>query len=131
MWMPLDPKSPIPLSSQMRAALVARVAAGRIGEGERLPSVRAFADALRLNPNTVAKVYHEMERDGLVEARGGAGVWIARGATATCRALATAKWHEDLTALVARAREIGLGDDAIASSMRERLRAPVLAGDER
>jgi GntR family transcriptional regulator len=57
---------------QMRSAIVR----GEIGLGEKIPSVRELARALRVNPNTVSHAYQELERDGLTETRRGQGTFI-------------------------------------------------------
>lgn len=62
------------LTDQVRLA----VATGKVGVGDQLPSVRALAETLVLNPNTVARAYTDLARDGLIEARAGRGVFITR-----------------------------------------------------
>lgn len=57
------------LSEQVRLA----VATGKLAMGDPLPSVRALAEELVINPNTVARAYAELARDGLIEARPGRG----------------------------------------------------------
>lgn len=57
---------------QMRSAIVR----GEIALGEKIPSVREMAMALKINPNTVMHAYKEMERDGLTETRRGQGTFI-------------------------------------------------------
>jgi GntR family transcriptional regulator len=50
---------------------------GQLGLGEQLPAVRVLAEALVVNPNTVARAYQELIRDGLLESRSGIGVFVA------------------------------------------------------
>src|SRR6188508_585221 len=50
---------------------------GALRPGEQLPSIRPLAEELVVNPNTVAKAYRELEHDGVVELRQGAGAFIA------------------------------------------------------
>jgi GntR family transcriptional regulator len=57
---------------QMRSAIVK----GEIALGEKIPSVREMAHALKVNPNTVSRAYQELERDGLTETRRGQGTFI-------------------------------------------------------
>jgi GntR family transcriptional regulator len=52
-------------------------AMGRLSAGEQLPSVRTLAEKLLVNPNTVAKAYNELVRDGVVDAQQGRGFFIA------------------------------------------------------
>lgn len=53
------------------------VAVGALAPGDQLPSVRALAEQLVVNPNTVAKAYSELSGDGLVESRPGRGNFVA------------------------------------------------------
>lgn len=62
------------LTEQVRLA----VATGKLGAGGPLPSVRALAEELAINTNTVARAYAELARDGLIEARPGRGVFVTR-----------------------------------------------------
>jgi GntR family transcriptional regulator len=52
-------------------------ASGVVHEGEKLPTVRELARHLGVNPNTVSKAYHELERDGIVYTQRGKGVFVA------------------------------------------------------
>lgn len=53
------------------------VATGRLAPGEALPSVRAAAEKLLINPNTVAKAYGELAREGIIEGQQGRGMFVA------------------------------------------------------
>ncbi len=76
MFEDLDPRSPTPLYEQIAARLRVAVAAGEVAGGEALPSVRALARELRVNPATVVQAYRELEREGFVEMRHGAGTFV-------------------------------------------------------
>jgi len=82
----VDPKGLEPPSEQIADQLRGAIASERVVSGDRLPSVRALAASARVNPNTVAKAYRELEREGTVSTRPGAGVWVADGARDQCRA---------------------------------------------
>jgi GntR family transcriptional regulator len=73
----LDALDPAPLYVQIERAIRAAVATGRLVKGAQLPTVRQLAVALRVNANTVARVYSELERSGLVETRRGIGTFVA------------------------------------------------------
>lgn len=70
--------SSAPIYRQICEQVRLAVATGRLGVGEQLPSVRALAEQLVLNPNTVARAYAELARDGLIESRAGRGVFVIR-----------------------------------------------------
>jgi GntR family transcriptional regulator len=69
--------SQVPIYRQVIDQIRVAVAIGDLGPGEALPSVRALAQHLVVNPNTVAKAYNELTREGVVESRPGRGVFVA------------------------------------------------------
>ena len=72
----VDPADPTPLYAQLDRAIRAAIAAGRLKTGERLPTVRQLAAQLEINANTVAKVYSELEKAGVVATRRGIGTFV-------------------------------------------------------
>jgi len=72
----IDPRSPTPLYAQIAARLKLAVAAGELRPGEALPSVRQLAARLRVNPATVVQAYRDLEGEGFVEMRQGAGTFV-------------------------------------------------------
>jgi DNA-binding transcriptional regulator YhcF (GntR family) len=75
----LDPDSKVPPYEQIRAAVAAGAADGRLPVGSKLPTVRALAEELTVAVNTVARAYRELEQAGVVETRGRFGTVIAAG----------------------------------------------------
>jgi GntR family transcriptional regulator len=73
----IDAKHPTPLYAQLERAIRFAIATGRLRIGEQLPTVRQLAVELRINANTVAKVYSELERAGVVETRRGVGTFVS------------------------------------------------------
>jgi DNA-binding transcriptional regulator YhcF (GntR family) len=74
---PPDPSLPEPPFEQLRAQLASRVASGDLPAGTKLPTVRALAARLGLAANTVARVYRELEADGVVATEGRRGTFVA------------------------------------------------------
>jgi GntR family transcriptional regulator len=72
----LNPNSGIPVYLQMIEQVKHAIETEAIRAGDQLPSVRKMAEELVINPNTVARVYHELEREGIIEIRHGAGAYI-------------------------------------------------------
>ncbi len=72
----IDPRSPTPLYSQIATRLKVAIAAGELLPGEALPSVRTLASRLRINPATVVQAYRDLELEGLVSTRHGAGTFV-------------------------------------------------------
>jgi GntR family transcriptional regulator len=73
----LDPRLPTPLYAQIAERVRVAVASGELAAGDALPSVRALATRLRVNPATVVQAYHDLEQEGLVDMRQGAGSFVA------------------------------------------------------
>src|SRR6266581_8958382 len=73
----VDTSHPTPLYHQLERSIRFAIATGKLGIGDQLPTVRQLAVDLRINANTVAKVYTELERSGVVETRRGVGTFVS------------------------------------------------------
>jgi GntR family transcriptional regulator len=73
----LSPASDIPIYRQIVQHIRRAVAQGHLPLGAQLPAVRTLAESLVVNPNTVARAYQELIRDGVLESRSGVGVFVA------------------------------------------------------
>ena len=73
----IDPRDPTPIYAQLDRAIRVAIATGKLQPGDQLPTVRQLAVDLRVNANTVAKVYLALERDGVVATKRGVGTFIA------------------------------------------------------
>src|SRR3954471_2492034 len=74
----VDPTTRVPIYRQLMDQIRLAVARGRLKPGSRLPSVRVLSRELVVNPNTVARVYTELEREGILNTRPGLGVFVAQ-----------------------------------------------------
>jgi GntR family transcriptional regulator len=74
----IESASRAPIYRQLVAQIREAIARGRLKPEERLPSVRELSRELVINPNTVARVYTELERDGILNTRPGLGVFVAQ-----------------------------------------------------
>src|SRR6478609_9009985 len=72
----IDSRDPTPIYAQLDRALRAAIATGRLEPGDQLPTVRQLAVDLRINANTVARVYLDLERAGVLETRRGVGSFV-------------------------------------------------------
>ena len=73
----VDPRDRTPIYAQLDRALRAAIATGRLTTGDQLPTVRQLAVELSINANTVARVYAELERAGVLETRRGVGTFVS------------------------------------------------------
>ena len=101
----IDPAEPTPIYVQLERAIRAAIATGRLEAGGQLPTVRQLAVELKLNANTVARVYAELERAGVVETRRGIGIFVSASQPEAPRAgrdqelrSMTLRWMEEAAA---------------------------------
>ncbi len=76
----LNPSSGVPIYRQIEDQVRYGVASGALRPGDQLPTVRALAVDLAVNPNTVIKAYTELERDGIVTTEQGSGTFVSASA---------------------------------------------------
>ena len=72
----VDPQSPTPIYAQLDRSIRAAIATGTLPPGSQLPTVRQLAVDLAVNANTVARVYAQLERDGILETQRGVGTFV-------------------------------------------------------
>ncbi|MGD0552412.1 MAG: GntR family transcriptional regulator [Sedimentisphaerales bacterium] len=77
MQIKIDNASDRPVYQQIIDQVKRDIALGRLGKDERLPTVRQLAGQLAINPNTIAKAYQQMEREGIITTRPGSGAFVA------------------------------------------------------
>ena len=75
--MAIDPRDKTPIYAQLERGLRAAIATGRLRPGDQLPTVRQLAVDLHVNANTIARVYSELERMGVLETRRGVGSFVS------------------------------------------------------
>jgi GntR family transcriptional regulator len=120
----IDTRSPTPIYDQIVTRMRFAIASGSLPRGEALPSVRQLAVALRVNPNTVARAYRELEAQGLVQTQQGRGTFVAEAADA--RKLSAAQRKEALGPAIERVvtegRMLGVEPDELAELVRQAAR---------
>ena len=72
-----NPSSGVPIYLQLMEQVKHAVETGALRPGEQLPSIRPLAEELVVNPNTIAKAYRELEHEGVIELRQGAGAFVS------------------------------------------------------
>jgi DNA-binding transcriptional regulator YhcF (GntR family) len=73
----VDRRADVPLGTQLASRISSAVRDGRLGPGDRLPSVRELAEAVGVNVNTVRAVYARLESEGIVRGEQGRGTFVA------------------------------------------------------
>ena len=77
-----NPSSGVPIYLQLMEQVKHAIETGALRPGEQLPGMRPLAEELVINPNTVAKAYRELEHEGVIELRHGAGAFVSANAQA-------------------------------------------------
>ena len=114
MFESIDPRSPTPLYEQIAARVRVAVAAGDLGPGDALPSVRALARDLRVNPATVVQAYRDLATDGFVEIRHGQGTFVREIADFLRDEERATRAQEMIRKLLADAARLGIGVEDLA-----------------
>jgi len=123
-----NPSSGVPIYLQLMQQVRHAVETGALKPGEQLPSIRPLAEELVVNPNTVAKAYRELEHQGVIELRQGAGAFVAATA-ATQQATERLKAAKALVAQgIDRLRARGITDEEIRRLVEAELAGPTNRG---
>jgi GntR family transcriptional regulator len=119
----VDPRSPTPLYAQIASRLRIAVAAGELRPGDALPSVRRLAAQLRVNPATVVQAYRDLEEEGFVEMRQGAGTFVRELPPARRSSERVRQATVLVRQLIANARRLGVSLDELHSAILEEIGA--------
>jgi GntR family transcriptional regulator len=109
----VDISSAVPVFEQLVQQIRAAVQAGALRPGTALPTIRQLASDLQLNPNTVARAYKVLERDGVIETRGRSGSFIHAQAKRHSRDDVREAAVTSLSETIETLREAGLADAEI------------------
>ena len=113
----------VPIYLQIVNQVKYLVASGRLAPGEELPPIRVLAERLVVNPNTVARAYRELESAGVVEKRRTAGTFVSESGSPLARRERLKILTERVDALLAEARQLGIGVDEVVELIGRRNQA--------
>ena len=108
-----NPSSGVPIYLQLMEQVKHAVETGALRAGEQLPGIRPLAEELVINPNTVAKAYRELEHEGVIELRHGAGAFVTHNALDRKIADRLRAGQAIVAAAVERLHARGIADDEI------------------
>lgn len=120
MKLKLDPESGTPLYAQIMAQVEFLVASGRLKPGDAMPPIRALAEQLLINPNTVARAYRELETAGVIHSRVGSGTVVAEGVSPLARRERLRLLTEQVDTLLAKAAQLNFSVDEVQELMGKR-----------
>jgi len=109
-----------PIYQQIVEQVKYLVAAGRLKSGDDVPPIRVLAEQLRINPNTVARAYLELEREGIVTMRQGFGTTVAQVKMHLPRREKLRILAEPADVLLTNARHLNVEFDEVVDLLHER-----------
>jgi GntR family transcriptional regulator len=122
MELQIDPSSRVPIYRQLAGQLREAVARGKVLPEERLPSVRELSRSLVVNPNTIARVYTELEREGVLNTRPGLGVFVARPKDELTKKVRKERFQELLDHFLTEAVHLGFAAEEVLACASERVK---------
>jgi len=108
-----NPSSGVPIYLQLMEQVKHSIETGALRPGEQLPGIRPLAEELVINPNTVAKAYRELEHEGVIELRHGAGAFVSASARGKRTAEKVRAGQSIVAAAVEKLHARGMSDDEI------------------
>lgn len=120
MKLKLNPESGAPLYAQIVEQVEFLIASGRLSPGDSMPAIRALAEQLLINPNTVARAYRELEAARLIESRVGSGTVVADGVSPLARRERLRILTEQIDVLLAKANQLNFSVEELQSLMEKR-----------
>jgi len=113
-------KDGVPIYLQIANQVKYLVASGRLSPGEQLPPVRTLAEDLVINPNTVARAYRELEREGILVTRRGAGVYVSDAGSPLAKREQKKILSERVDMLLAEAEHLNVDLEDLIDLINER-----------
>ena len=117
-----DSTARTPIYRQLMEQIREAVARGRLQDGERLPSVRQLSKELVVNPNTIARAYTELEREGVLNTRQGLGVFVAKPQASLKTEVRRRRLADIIDRLLTEAIHLGVSADELQNLISERMR---------
>lgn len=108
-----NPTSGVPIYVQIMEQIKHAIETGAVRPGEQLPGIRSLAEMLVINPNTVAKVYRELEHEGILDLRHGMGAFVTNKGHSRSRTTKVQAAQPLVKQLVDKLRKQGLSEDEI------------------
>lgn len=118
----VDYQSGVPVYLQLIQQAKQAIAVGVLRDGDQLPSVRALAEELKVNRNTVAKAWAELEGDGVIENRQGSGCFVTASVTPLRKAVRHERLAQAVDTLIVQAHQLQVSHRELKDLVDDRLR---------
>ncbi len=113
----IDFASPVPVYEQIKKRIKQALAKNILANNDPLPSIRELASFLKINPNTVARAYRDLQQENIVGGRAGKGFWVEKTHTPEEEKMELLK--EDFLKLLEKGIEMGLSPEHIKKMILE------------
>src|SRR5438874_440446 len=116
----ISPDDGLPIYLQIVNQVKYLIASRRLTPGEEIPPIRVLAQELLVNPNTVARAYLELEREGVVAKKHGSGTYISENASPLARRERLKILQERIDALLVEASHLNVSFDELTGLLKQR-----------
>ena len=117
----LNSVSFIPFYEQIKKQIKSKISLGELKSGDLLPSIRDLATELLINPNTVARAYRELEKDGFISTRKGKGCFVSEDSSALIEKERTELLNQLFDEAINEAKRFNLSKEGMKEIFNQRL----------
>lgn len=129
MQLHISPGDGPPIYRQIIDQIKNLVAAGRLKQGDEMPTIRALAQQLLINPNTVARAYRDLESHGILQSRQGSGTIVAEGGSPLARSERMRLLTTQVDKLLTEAQHLGFDEETVIDLVKKRNKQRSSEGD--
>ncbi len=122
MWFHVDPAGGIPIYLQLINQVKRAAASGLLKAGDQMPSVRELAVELTVNPNTVARAYQELEREGIIKTVRGVGTFMAEKEVKIVREERIKVLNSAIDRVLVEAHHLGFSGEEVSRLLAARIK---------
>jgi GntR family transcriptional regulator len=123
-YLVIDIESRVPVYMQIMDKIREGIGAGALPPGSPLPSVRQLASDLGVNPNTVARAYNLLEREGTLRTAGRKGTFVAETGPESVRRARETDLERAVDEIIERTADLGIEQSRLLEALRSRLQDP-------
>ena len=116
----IDAGSAVPVYEQLKRQIKLKVISGKYQPDSKLPSIRQLASELKINPNTIAKVYRQLERENILYSKSGSGFFVKKELDELNKAR-TKLLNEFTDEFISKVVELGFSPDTLKNKLSEQI----------
>ncbi len=116
----IDAGSAVPVYEQLKRQIKLKVISGKYQPDSKLPSIRQLASELKINPNTIAKVYRQLERENILYSKSGSGFFVKKEQDELNKAR-TKLLNEFTDEFISKVVELGFSPDTLKNKLSKQI----------